>query len=57
MEQAYIELAEEWNSSMVECEEEEECENPQILTVINETFHGVEVENESRASQFLTSQD
>jgi len=38
MEQAYIELAEEWNVRMMECEEEEECEDPQILTVLNEIF-------------------
>jgi len=54
MERAYIELAEEWKSSMVECEEKEECEDPQILTVLNETFPGVGVEIESRASQCLT---
>jgi len=40
-----------------ECGEEEECETPQILTVLNETFQGVGVENESRPSQFLTIRD
>jgi len=57
MEWAYIELVEEWNSSMVECEEEKECEDPQIFFVLNETFQGVGVENESRALKFLTFQE
>jgi len=38
MERAYIELAKEWNSIVDECGEEEECEDPQILTVLNWTF-------------------
>jgi len=54
MERAYIELAKKWNSSGGGCGEEGECEDPQILTVLNETCQEVGVKNESRASQLLT---
>jgi len=46
-----------WSSSGDEVEDEEECEDPQILTVLNDTFQELLVENESSASQFLTIQD
>jgi len=50
MQRTYIELANEWNSSGDECGEEGECEDPQILTVLNETFEGVGVKKEFRPS-------
>jgi len=57
MGQAYIELAEEWNSSMVECEEKEEWEDPHIFSIQNETVQEVEVKQEPRTCLFLTIQD
>jgi len=40
-----------------ECLEEEDWDDPQIVTVLDETFQGVVVKNESSASQFLPIQD
>jgi len=63
MEQAYTELAEEWNSivkwnpSEDELGEEEECDDSQILTVQSDTIPVIVVDNRARASQFLTIRD